>query len=59
MGVQFRHATPGREFRPTDKGIKDYFMDSRFSQKPSYKLKVPKHWIDKGWVREVRVGWIK
>lgn len=59
MSIQFQHALPGKEFRPTEKGISDYWMDKRFSTTPRYKTRVPKNWLAKGWVKEVRTSWVK
>ena len=59
MAIQYAHAHPGYEFKPTQKGIRDYWMDKRFEKKPEYKQRLPKHWLAKEWVRECRTGWIK
>ena len=59
MAIQYAHAHPGYEFKPTYKGKKEYWMDKRFESKPEYKQRLPKHWLSKDWVSECRTGWVK
>ena len=56
MPIQYQTVKVGYEFKPTQKGTRDYYMDSRFNQKPDYKKRVPKHWLEKGWVKECRTS---
>ena len=59
MAIQYAHARPGYEFRPTPKGTRDYYMEARFDQKPVYKHRLPKRWLSEGWGVERRVELIK
>ena len=59
MAIQYAHAHPGKEFKPTKLGIDEYWMDARFRSHPEYRERLPKRWLTNGWVCECRVAIIK
>lgn len=57
MSIQYIHAKQGYEFQPTYLGKMEGRIDAKYRedyQSDQYRKCVPKKWISKDWVREVK-----
>ena len=56
MSIQYAHAKEGCRFVPTKDGTKEGRINSKYGEysNKSYRYCVPKAWITKGWIMEVK-----
>ena len=54
MSIQYEHARKGYKYVPTPEGERDGRLNKKF--KDNYESCVPKSWVTKGWVQEVKNG---
>ena len=57
MSIQYEHAKKGYRFVPTKDGVKEGKINSKYNEhytNNSYRYCVPRAWITKGWIEEVK-----
>ena len=57
MSIQYAHAKKGYRFAPTEDGAKEGRINNKYDKNyptNSYLYCVPKAWITKGWIKEIK-----